>query len=183
MAGPKVRPPGPPKFAPPAALAAAVPSDNAPTPPAARAAAPSPLPTAMNGANHALASKKVAFAGAATDTSAGTATRGTGAPTRERVAEAPLPSAPGRAEPNQKLRGVPLSSMAACRSDQREDALKLQVIAAVRNRKECSSDAGTYRFVETKNLNAFLLWIERAPGRPAVDRCGELGFALTCLKQ
>jgi hypothetical protein len=140
------------------------------------------LPSAPQGANHALAAKKVAFAGAA-NTSAGTATRGTAAPTRERVAEAPLPSQPQRSEPNQKLRGVPLSSMAACRSDQREDALKLQVIAAVGRRKECSSEAGVYRFVETKNLNAFLMWIERAPGRAAVDRCGELGFALACLKQ
>jgi hypothetical protein len=88
-----------------------------------------------------------------------------------------------RTEPDKKLRGVPLSTLAACRTDRREDELKLQVLAAVRNQRECSSAAGYYRFVETKNLNSFLMWIERAPGRAAVDRCGELAYALSCLKQ
>ena len=78
---------------------------------------------------------------------------------------------------------MPLSALAACRTDQREDTLKLAVLAAVGKQRECSSAAGTYRFVETKNLNAFLMWIERAPGRAAVDRCGELAHALNCLSQ
>ena len=82
-----------------------------------------------------------------------------------------------------KLGGVPLSAFPACRTDQREDTLKLALIAAVGKKRECSSAAGTYRFVETKNLNAFLMWIERAPGRPAVDRCGELTHALNCLSR
>ena len=78
---------------------------------------------------------------------------------------------------------MPLSALAACRTDQREDKLKLAVLAAVGKQRECSSPAGTYRFVETKNLNAFLMWIERAPGRAAVDRCGELAHALSCLSK
>lgn len=45
----------------------------------------------------------------------------------------------------------------------------------------CKSDAGTYRFVETKNLNAFLLWIERSPHRVEANRCSELELALECL--
>jgi hypothetical protein len=35
--------------------------------------------------------------------------------------------------------------------------------------------------VETKNLNAFLMWIERAGNLPPGDRCEELGRALECL--
>jgi hypothetical protein len=34
--------------------------------------------------------------------------------------------------------------------------------------------------VETKNLNAFLMTIARAPGRPVADRCAELTYALEC---
>ncbi|MFI5315299.1 MAG: hypothetical protein ACHQ6T_06345 [Myxococcota bacterium] len=92
------------------------------------------------------------------------------------------PAAAARSEPNAKLRGVPLGSLAACRTDRLEDDLKQRVLAAVRNREECASAAGRYRFVETKNLNAFLMWIERAPGRAEGDRCAELSNALSCLR-
>ena len=88
----------------------------------------------------------------------------------------------GPSQPNAKLRGVPLGSLAACRNDRLEDDLKQKVLAAVRNREECASAAGRYRFVETKNLNAFLMWIERAPGRAEGDRCAELSYALSCLR-
>jgi hypothetical protein len=81
------------------------------------------------------------------------------------------------------IRGVPLGSLAACRSDREEDALKRRVLAAVTKPVECTSAAGRYRLVETKNLNAFLLWIERAPTRPEADRCTELAFALECLER
>ena len=54
-------------------------------------------------------------------------------------------------------------------------------MAAVTTQKECVSSAGTYRFVETKNLNAFLMWIERAPGRGEADRCTELQYAIDCV--
>jgi hypothetical protein len=99
---------------------------------------------------------------------------------RPGVKAPPAPAA--RSEPNAKLRGVPLGSLAACRTDRLEDDLKQRVLAAVRNREECESAAGRYRFVETKNLNAFLMWIERAPGRAEGDRCAELSYALSCLR-
>lgn len=79
--------------------------------------------------------------------------------------------------------GVPLAELAACLSDREEDRLKQAVVAAVTTQEECVSRKGTYRFVETKNLNAFLMWIERAPARPVSDRCEELGYALECLER
>jgi hypothetical protein len=85
------------------------------------------------------------------------------------------------AAPKQAFQGVPLGSLAACVSDREEDSLKLEVMAAAGHRTSCSSRAGNYRFVETKNLNAFLMWIERAPSRKAADRCIELKLALECL--
>lgn len=81
------------------------------------------------------------------------------------------------------MSGVPLGSLAACMSDRQEDSLKQRVVAAVTTQRECISAAGTYRFVETKNLNAFLMWIERAPHRGEADRCEELRLALECLAQ
>ena len=78
--------------------------------------------------------------------------------------------------------GVPLGDLAACLSDREEDRLKQAVVAAVTTQDECISSKGTYRFIETKNLNAFLMWIDRAPARPISDRCVELGYALECLQ-
>ena len=93
------------------------------------------------------------------------------------------PDAP-RGVPSERpgVAGVPLGDLAACVSDREEDRLKQAVVAAVTTQKECVSRKGTYRFVETKNLNAFLMWIDRAPGRPVSDRCVELGYALECLR-
>jgi len=93
---------------------------------------------------------------------------------------APQRSGGGSAQ-NENLAAVPLASLAACATDREEDERKMALLSAVRGRTECSSGAGRYRFVETKNLNAFLMWIERAPNRPAVDRCVELRLALACL--
>ncbi|MFI5321326.1 MAG: hypothetical protein ACHQ6V_17260, partial [Myxococcota bacterium] len=93
-------------------------------------------------------------------------------------------SAPQRAASSgqgDNLAAVPLGSLAACATDREEDERKMALLSAVRGRAECSSANGRYRFVETKNLNAFLMWIERAPGRRAVDRCVELRLALACL--
>jgi hypothetical protein len=89
-----------------------------------------------------------------------------------------------RGKPNDRpgLAGVPLGDLAACLSDREEDRLKQAVVAAVTTQEECVSSKGTYRFIETKNLNAFLMWIDRAPARAASDRCVELGYALECLK-
>ncbi len=80
-----------------------------------------------------------------------------------------------------RLRGVPLGSLAACETDRREDSLKQKVIAAVTTQKECVSEAGIYRFLETRNLNAFLLSVERAESRSLGDRCTELSLVLECL--
>jgi hypothetical protein len=55
-------------------------------------------------------------------------------------------------------------------------------VAAVTTQKECVSAAGTYRFVETKNLNSFLMWVDPARGRAQGDRCDELSLALACLR-
>ena len=77
---------------------------------------------------------------------------------------------------------LPLSALAACVSDREEDALKLEVVAEVRGARQCASAAGRYDFVETKNLNAFLMRIGRAPTRRKTDRCIELRLALECLR-
>jgi hypothetical protein len=169
-----------PRVAPPAAAAPILPGDEPVAALPSRANPIAPLPE--RGSARPGPTRPVAFAGAA-NPSATAAPSETPATVRERVAAAPLPATAARAGSDQKLRGVPLSALAACRTDQREDSLKLAVLAAVGKRRECSSAAGIYRFVETKNLNAFLMWIERAPGRAAVDRCGELGHALNCLSQ
>jgi hypothetical protein len=103
--------------------------------------------------------------------------------TASRVAfAAPAASEARASAPGQTLDGVPLSSLAACVTDAEEDALKLDVMASRGGRAECASAAGRYRFVETKNLNAFLLWVERAPSRKQADRCVELRLALECLR-
>jgi hypothetical protein len=92
------------------------------------------------------------------------------------------PDAPRRSEPERSLEGVALGSLASCVSDRDEDALKQRLLSVVGGRAECVSAAGRYRFVETRNLNAFLMWIERAPHRGEADRCVELALALECLK-
>lgn len=95
--------------------------------------------------------------------------------------ERTLPQRSAGGGQGENLAGVPLGSLAACATDREEDERKMAVLSAVRGRTECSSAAGRYRFVETKNLNAFLMWIERAPSRRAADRCVELRLALECL--
>lgn len=90
------------------------------------------------------------------------------------------PDVPGAS--SMQVAGVPLAELEACLSDREEDRLKQAVVAAVTTQQECTSGRGTYRFVETKNLNAFLMWIDRAPNRSGTDRCTELGYALECLR-
>jgi protein TonB len=86
----------------------------------------------------------------------------------------------GNARPG--VSGVPLGELQACVTDREEDRLKGAVVAAVKSQGECVSSKGTYRFVETKNVNAFLMWIDRAPSRRVEDRCAELRYALECLQ-
>ncbi len=80
------------------------------------------------------------------------------------------------------IEGVALASLPSCRSDADEDSLKRELLAAVEVQVECNSHAGTYRFLETRNLNAFLMWVERTPWRRKGNRCDELRFALACLR-
>lgn len=82
-----------------------------------------------------------------------------------------------------RLVGVPLGSLASCVTDRAEDQLKRRVIARLAGPSHCESPAGRFRFVETKNLNAFLMWIERSASRGEADRCGELELALDCLRK
>ena len=77
---------------------------------------------------------------------------------------------------------MPLGSLAACVSDAEEDRWTRRVLSVVGGREVCTSEAGTYRFVETKNRNAFLMWVERAPGRAKADRCAELALAVDCIE-
>lgn len=81
-----------------------------------------------------------------------------------------------------RLAAIPLSSLDACVTDREEDKLKMAVVSAAGGRSACTSAAGRYRFVETKNLAAFLMFIERVPSRKHADRCGELRLALACLR-
>jgi hypothetical protein len=94
-----------------------------------------------------------------------------------------IPTAPrGSHSDRPGVAGVPLGNLAACLSDREEDRLKQAVVAAVTTQEECVSSKGTYRFIQTKNLNAFLMSIDRSPSRPVEDRCGELHYALECLE-
>jgi hypothetical protein len=103
------------------------------------------------------------------------------APARKpRVAPATVPASHDRTG---NLPGVALGSLNACVSDRLEDALKQKVVAQVRDRTQCESQNGRYHFVETKNVNAFLMRIERGKGRKRGDRCAELTYALDCLNR
>ena len=95
----------------------------------------------------------------------------------------PQPTATRSRSSADGLAAVPLGSLAACVSDREEDRLKQKLLEVVTTQQECLSEAGRYRFVETKNLNAFLMWIERAPSRREADRCVELRLALDCLRR
>lgn len=165
----------------PAALAPA----NEPTPPAATARAAPAATASRHTSARSVARPPASLALPALST--GAPARDPGAePTPVRVAARdPAPSAGGGQSRSHdpKLRGVALGSLASCVSDKQEDALKLQLVSLVSEPRECVSSAGRYRFVETRNLNAFLLWVERAPARPAADRCVELTHALACVRK
>ncbi|MFO0691384.1 MAG: hypothetical protein U0900_21985 [Myxococcota bacterium] len=100
----------------------------------------------------------------------------------ERAARPAASAGGGAGSARPGLSGVPLGELSACVTDREEDRLKQAVVAAVKTQSECVSSKGTYRFVETKNLNAFLMWIDRAPSRRVEDRCAELRYALECLQ-
>lgn len=95
----------------------------------------------------------------------------------------PRPAAPSRSSaPKVRLAGVALGSLSACLSEDREQALRQRLLSAIGSRTECSSEAGRWRFLQTRNLNSFLVWVERAAERRAGDRCEELGYAIACVE-
>lgn len=171
--------------------------ENTPSrPPAFAAAAPTAPPAAFDesGSTPALATRNAVQRPRTATASASSRPQSLGfaAGTRDAPAAADNTSSVGRTDralpqrasgsgQNDNLAAVPLGSLASCATDREEDQRKMALLTAVRGRTECSSAAGRYRFVETKNLNAFLMWIERAPNRAAVDRCVELRLALECL--
>ncbi len=84
------------------------------------------------------------------------------------------------------LRGVSLDVLPACASKAREDRLKQRIIAAATSGSYCRSEDGHFYFLETKNLNAFLMMIEPGAHRSVEmlaegDVCDELVRALRCL--
>jgi len=103
------------------------------------------------------------------------------APAPPRPPPAPAAARSPRPDADARIPGVPLGSLAPCVSDARELSLKQRVVATVGERTSCEGPSGRFHFVETRNLNAFLMGIERASGRRTGDRCTELVFALDCL--
>jgi len=81
---------------------------------------------------------------------------------------------------------VPLDDLPDCTPGGRQDALKQQILRAVSFQRECSHPEGRYRFVQTRNLNAFLMWSHPNPNAPTRrdrdrDACDVLERALRCL--
>ncbi len=82
---------------------------------------------------------------------------------------------------------VPLDDLPDCTPSGRQDALKQRILRIVPSfNRECSHPEGRYRFVQTRNLNAFLMWSRPNPDAPALltrDRnaCDVLERALRCL--
>jgi len=105
----------------------------------------------------------------------------------QRIARAVVPTAAASngssRDDEDRPRGVPLGSLASCVSDREETALKQALLSSVKTQKECISNAGHYRFLQTRNFNAFLMWVEPASNRTPEDRCIELAHALDCVKK
>ena len=156
------------------AMPAPAPEHRTSAPRAARSAPPPPPPAALD--RVAVPRPDVAPAPAAPMPRAGAPAK----PARTARPE-PVALASASAEPRNHLRGVALSALLPCVSDARETELKQRTVAAARNRALCESPAGRFHFVETKNVNAFLMRIEQAGNRQSGDRCEELKLALDCL--
>ncbi|MAG34576.1 MAG: hypothetical protein CL908_27220 [Deltaproteobacteria bacterium] len=81
---------------------------------------------------------------------------------------------------------VPLDELPDCTPAGRQDLLKKSILLAAPFERECSHQDGSYRFVETRNLGAFLMWSRSNPDRPVArqrdrDVCDVLERALRCL--
>ncbi|HEB90797.1 MAG TPA: hypothetical protein ENI85_14585 [Deltaproteobacteria bacterium] len=85
-------------------------------------------------------------------------------------------------------REVPLDELPDCMPPGRQDLLKKRILLAAPSGRECSHRDGSYRFVETRNLGAFLMWSRTHPDRrgdprPIRDACDVLEQALRCLEE
>ena len=81
---------------------------------------------------------------------------------------------------------VPLDALPDCSPPGRQDLLKKRILLAAPFQRECSHRDGSYRFVETRNLGAFLMWSRPNPdgraGQPRDrDACDVLERALSCI--
>ncbi len=81
---------------------------------------------------------------------------------------------------------VPLDALPDCSPPGRQDLLKKRILLAAPFQRECSHRDGSYRFVETRNLGAFLMWSRPNPdgraGQPRDrDACDVLERALACI--
>lgn len=81
---------------------------------------------------------------------------------------------------------VPLDALPDCNPPGRQDLLKKRILLAAPTERECSHQDGSYRFIETRNLGAFLMWSRPNPDHPAGqqrarDVCDVLQQALRCL--
>jgi hypothetical protein len=81
---------------------------------------------------------------------------------------------------------VPLDALPDCDPPGRQDLLKKRILLAAPFQRECSHPAGSFRFVETRNLGAFLMWSRPNPdaraGKPKDrDACDVLERALACI--
>lgn len=82
---------------------------------------------------------------------------------------------------------VPLEALPDCIPSGRQDSLKQQILRTIGQQAECADAGGHFRFVEMRNLNAFLLWSRPDPEalpsrRRDRDACDVLERALRCLR-
>ena len=83
---------------------------------------------------------------------------------------------------------VPLDALPDCSPAGRQDELKRRILRAAPYGQTCTDRNGSFRFVETSNLGAFLMWSRTNPeafsrlGRDR-DACVVLERALRCLSQ
>jgi hypothetical protein len=81
---------------------------------------------------------------------------------------------------------VPLDALPDCDPPGRQDLLKKRILLAAPFQRECSHPGGSFRFVETRSLGAFLMWSRPNPDARAGktkdrDACDVLERALACI--
>ncbi|MFK7895726.1 MAG: hypothetical protein AB8G23_07825 [Myxococcota bacterium] len=82
---------------------------------------------------------------------------------------------------------VPLDTLPDCSPPGRQDELKRSILRAAAYQPTCTDARGSFKFIETRNLGAFLMWSRTSPeafaqtGRDR-DACVVLERALRCLR-